>query len=677
MKKLLKKITILITSVLMAFTVMSVTGCNKGGTKILNDGTLQLTSFNVKEKEQVVEKRSRKMLRNGYGRLNANDAEDDSESYYALLNDEKPTLVATVKNVKNLVFFEIDIKFEDSDTEIAFMPWGEGQSSGISVEKVKVDDVWTTLIYITPDVVVDTYDAKKSIIITNIVFFNISDKGEENGEGIDSSKNYSKVGAYIDSAPKSVTFFKYVGPDATALYTPKDADGKPGMLEYGIKYDTVDERYEASVKVNSNYKSDEKISRIVIPDSISLKVLTEDTVKSDGGAVDITATVTYAKFNQIQSRKGGLNAEPAGYELSLPDSLQDADIENVNNVCGPISKLKENDVNYIGNANNQYVYAFSERTIKNIVLNSNVRVLGRFNTYETASFEFDGENPIFNVTDDKKWILSKDNKTAFLFACDVEGDILLPYTVEKSKLCCSYFTNLEEGATNKCLVIQNEKIAESTTLLNLVSSFMEWTTFNVIVPFGSFNKFSKLLNDIHGYDDSISDSSLKNVYKLFLSSMIESYGNKIGAYTDSNGLSYALYDSGYAEVTGCEIAENPADHREWFERTIRIEQEISYMGRQYITRRIHNEVLFYLICKNLIIPGTINSIPNCQSLAYAKYLYSVDKSTANIIFEKTTFGIGDFLFNPCGYVLAEDYDIFSANNIKGYIKIYHDLSDII
>lgn len=686
--RLLKKISVLFAAVLMAFTVMSVTGCKKNNdVNILNDGSLQLQSFEVSDegKKENVKKVQKRMRNDSLVKTYAEEAEE--ESYYALLNDEKPTLIATVKNVKNLVFFEIDIKFEDSDTEIAYIPWGEGQSSGIKVEKVKTDNVWTTLIYITPDIVVDAYDAKKSIIITNIVFFNISDKGEENGEGIDSSKNYSKVGAYIDSAPKAVTFYKYVGPDSTAIFVPKDSDGKPGMLEYGIKYDAKNERYVAAVSANYDYEGT-NVKVIDVPEKVELDILTEDTAKNNGVkhieavVIDVKrpSTDPYNSYafnfnNKVLSRD---------YKLYLPDTIEEISCDiHFNNI------MIENDIWYIGSKTNKYLVAYMRNELSApsiLTLNKNTKVIyGRtFHWDEDCyclGFEFSDTPVYLSVTDDKQWVLSKDGKLAYAYLCGSSDVVTIPETVKEFKGNFSFIC-----FKNKTLRITNEEIIpELERMISKVEYNYDDNHFTVshnwfdhfgevVVPFGTLAKFNTIFS--YGYNPN------SGTYAGPVRRTREYLGESTGKFVGDYGIVYELYDSGYAAVVGYEdyVFNGETVSAATPGIVIRIPEKVLANGTEYEVRQVLKNSFGYAEAI-IVFPGTINFFYRVQNRKEGYDESSTSfRDKATVIFEKSNFDSSvSNLSVDCYniYCVEEDLELFkfAVNNYTPHT--YTDLAGLL
>lgn len=687
--KLLKKISVLITSVLMAFTVMSVTGCkkNKNDVNIVNDGSLQLQSFEVSEeasKENV--KKVQKRMRNNDSLVRTYAEEVEEKSYYALLNDEQPTLVAVVKNDRNLVFFEMNIKFADG-TEVAFTPWANNDSNKVTIEKTKQDDVWTTLIYITPDVAVDAYDAKETLTITNIVFFDVSNIEVSEGD----ADKYGKVGAYIDSAPKAVTFYKYVGPDSTAIFIPKDADGKPGMLEYGIKYDTKNERYVAAVSANYDYEGT-NVKVIDVPEKVELDILTEDTAKNNG-VKHIEAVVIDVKrpstdpapytFAFMFGNKQVLNRD---YKLYLPDTIEEISYDiNYDNM------MVENNICYIGSKTNKYLVAYmcDEISAPSILtLNKNTKVIygNAFHWGDDyclcLGFEFSDTPVYLSVTDDKQWVLSKDGKSAYVYLCDSIDVVTIPETVKEFKGNFSF-----SCSKNRTLRITNEEIIPELERMISKVEYIYYNDYNftvshnwfdhfgeVVVPFGTLAKFNTIFS--YGYNPN------SGFYAGPVTRTREYLGESAGKFVGDYGIVYELYDSGYAAVVGYEdyVFNGETVSAATPGIVIRIPEKILANGTEYEVRQVLKNSFGY--AKAIIVfPGTINFFYRVQNRKEGYDESSTSfRDKATVIFEKSNFDSSvSNLSVDCYniYCVEEDLELFkfAVNNYTPHT--YTDLAGLL
>lgn len=667
----------IISNVLLTACVFTcLFSCSKSNDKVVKDGSLQLKSFEVSNKSTNVEKRERK------NKLNANEVGEE-ESYYALLNDEKPTLVATVKNDKNLVFFEMNIKFADG-TEVAFTPWANNDSNKVTIEKTKQDDVWTTLIYITPDVAVDAYDAKETLTITNIVFFDVSNVEVSAGD----ADKYGKVGAYIDSAPKAVTFYKYVGPDSTAIFVPKDADGKPGMLEYGIKYDAKNERYVAAVSANYDYEGT-NVKVIDVPEKVELDILTEDSAKNNG-VKHIEAVVIDVKrpstdpYNSYAFNFGNNKVLNRDYKLYLPDTIEEISCDiHFNNI------MVENDIWYIGSKTNKYLVAYmlNELSAPSILtLNKNTKVIyGRtFHWDEDCyclGFEFSDTPVYLSVTDDKQWVLSKDGKSAYVYLCGSSDVVTIPETVKEFKGDFSFIC-----FKNKTLRITNEEIIpELERMISKVEYDYDDNHFTVsnnwfdhfgevVVPFGTLGKFNTIFS--YGYNPN------SGTYAGPVRRTREYLGESAGKFVGDYGIVYELYDSGYAAVVGYEdyVVNGETVSAATPGIVIRIPEKVLANGTEYEVRQVLKNSFGYAEAI-IVFPGTINFFYRVQNRKEGYDESSTSfRDKATVIFEKSNFDSSvSNLSVDCYniYCVEEDLELFkfAVNNYTPHT--YTDLAGLL
>lgn len=670
--KLLKKLTVFLASVLMAFTVMSVTGCNKGGTKILNDGSLQLQSFEaVKEENNLTRKEKRR---------NDNAVVEEC-SYYALLNDEQPTLVAIVKNDKNLVFFEMDIQI--GETVYAFTPWANNESNKVTVDKDNTDGVWTTKLYIQPSIAIDAYDAKETIRITNIVFFDVSNVEVSAGD----ADKYGKVGAYIDSATKAVTFYKYVGPDSTAIFIPKDSDGKPGMLEYGIKYDAKNERYVAAVSANYDYEG-KNVKVIDVPEKVELDILTEDSAKNNG-VEHIEAVVIDVKrpstnpFKHSSAFKFGSNVLSRDYELYLPDTLEEISYE-----VGFYNRMVENDIYYIGSKTNKYLVAYMRNELSApsiLTLNKNTKViygnLFHWDDDYCLGFEFSGTPVYLSVTDDKQWVLSKDGESAYAYLCGSSDVVTIPETVKEFK-----GDFLFECSKNKTLRITNEEIIpELERMISKVEYYHDdysSTFYNnwfdhfgeVAVPFGTLAKFNTIFS--YGYDSQYGG------YAGPVRRTREYLGESVGKFVGDYGIVYELYNSGYAAVVGYEdyVANGETVSAATPGIVIRIPEKVLANGTEYEVRQVLKHSFGYAEAI-IVFPGTINYFYRVQERKEGYDGPSTSfRDNATAIFEKSNFDSSTSnLSISCLniYCVEEDFALFNKAITDFTPHTYTELAELL
>lgn len=691
--KLLKKISVLITSVLMTFTVMSVTGCKKNkDVNILNDGSLQLQSFEVSDeskKENV--KKVQKRMRNNNSLIRTYAEEAEEESYYALLNDEKPTLVAVVKNDRNLVFFEMDIQI--GETVFAFTPWANNDSNKVTIEKTKQDDVWTTLIYITPDVAVDAYDAKETLTITNIVFFDVSNSANVSDGKVseDDADKYGKVGAYIDSAPKAVTFYKYVGPDSTAIFVPKDADGKPGMLEYGIKYDAKNERYVAAVSANYDYEGT-NVKVIDVPEKVELDILTEESAKNNGVehieavVIDVKRPSTDPALGDTYAFSFKINVLSRDFKLYLPDTIEEISYDiHFSNI------MVENDIWYIGSKTNKYLVAYWRNALSVpsiLTLNKNTKVVyGRGFHWDDddagcLGFEFSDTPVYLSVTDDKQWVLSKDGESAYAYLCDSIDVVTIPETVKEFKGDFSF-----SCSRNKTLRITNEEIIPELERMISKVEYIYYNDYNftvshnwfdhfgeVVIPFGTLGKFNTIFS--YGYNPN------SGTYAGPVRRTREYLGESTGKFAGDYGIVYELYDSGYAAVVGYEnyVVNGETVSAATPGIVIRIPEKILANGAEYEVRQVLKNSFGYAEAI-IVFPGTINFFYRVQNRkeGYDESSTSFrDKATA--IFEKSNFDSSvSNLSVDCYniYCVEEDLELFkfAVNNYTPHT--YTDLAGLL